>query len=60
MDHCQVVMGVRRGQEMRALLEDVTGKPCPCAIGQRCPLRPAGSSPAQRIASEVVDRTVVP
>lgn len=41
---CQTRLGIERGAEAIALVERVTGQPCPCKRGLVCPLRP--ESPA--------------
>jgi hypothetical protein len=35
---CERVMRFLRGQEMQHLIEEATGRTCPCKIGLRCPL----------------------
>lgn len=46
MDECQIVLGVEEGRRVRAQIEDLSGAPCPCIQGRRCPLlKPLGSDP---------------
>lgn len=37
--YCQQLFGPKRAGEMSALIEAVTGEPCPCKRGLVCPLR---------------------
>lgn len=46
---CQVRLGVERGAEAIALVEAVTGQPCPCKRGLVCPLMPVAEAPAAAV-----------
>lgn len=37
---CEVAMGLIRGREIQELVEESTGRPCPCRLGHACPLEP--------------------
>lgn len=37
---CRVLFGEKRGDEIREMVEKVTGSDCPCIKGLRCPLVP--------------------
>jgi hypothetical protein len=38
---CELLFGLERSREIRALVEDATGEPTPCNQGKPCPLLPA-------------------
>lgn len=39
MYECERLFGVERGMLIREQIEAATGKPCPCSVGDECPLR---------------------
>lgn len=43
MMHCERLFGMKRGREIRELIEAATGEPCPCQgiAPAACPLRTA-------------------
>lgn len=47
---CEQMMGAARARDMVALVEKVTGEPCPCKQGSVCPLAPV----VQVTSTEVV------
>lgn len=47
-----MLYGRDKAVEVRALVEDAIGGPCPCARGLRCPLLPQGVSEPTRVPSQ--------
>lgn len=43
MKRCEIKMGLMRGREIQDMIEAAINAPCPCKIGNRCPLTPVGS-----------------
>jgi Fe2+ transport system protein FeoA len=37
-EYCVSKLGMRRGTEVAAMWERLTGAPCPCETGGKCPL----------------------
>ena len=37
---CEILFGVERGAEVRAVFEEAMGQQCPCTNGLACPLMP--------------------
>ena len=37
---CEQALGAKKAQGIRELIERLTGQPCPCDQGMRCPLFP--------------------
>jgi hypothetical protein len=37
---CEILFTQEQGDKMMAMVERVTGKPCPCKSGDRCPILP--------------------
>ena len=35
---CELLFGEEKGARIRAMIEDATGAPCPCARDRACPL----------------------
>lgn len=61
---CVEIFGLVRGAAMHHLVEDQTGRPCPCCSGLPCPLLDsAGHSPLLRLSlderGEAVDHMAV-
>jgi hypothetical protein len=44
MLECEVLFGVTRGREIQALIEKISGEPCPCKRGLGCLLAPPEDS----------------
>lgn len=38
---CEIMWDVDRADQAQRLIEESTGRPCPCVTGERCPLLPA-------------------
>ena len=43
---CEVLFSAERAQAVQRLVEESTGKPCPCKVGRACPLLPRRSDVA--------------
>ncbi len=54
MLECERLFGVVRGGEIKALVEDATGGPCPCLAGRPCPLSKGETARAAAVAAAVV------
>jgi hypothetical protein len=39
---CEILFNQEQGDKMMAMVERVTGAPCPCKSGERCPILPLG------------------
>jgi hypothetical protein len=39
---CEILFTQEQGDQMMVMVERVTGKPCPCKSGERCPILPLG------------------
>lgn len=43
---CEVLFSAERAMAVQQLVEESTGKPCPCKVGRACPLLPRDAAPA--------------
>jgi hypothetical protein len=52
---CEILFTQEQGRAMMDMVERITGAPCPCTVGEACPILPLGKAqerpvPVPRVA----------